>query len=241
MNYRIRTETLKESNEFLRYLWAIFEREFGKCAWQFIPHKIGAERKVFFGFMDIGLACTFEVSIIYHKRGCIEELILDPRDASLEESVIGKINECIKQASRYQTLDKSYYKTKATLKSYNRLLHYEGQHFIIAPATEEGYSSISFTVSAFSESQAIEMLQHKLQILINLLSVETKTIYTFRLNEKNKDLKLDLLGEIYLNSPKDITDEESLEHIIDNIAFNKISKEFKQYIDLFLDPHFIIT
>lgn len=241
MNYRIRTESLTESNEFLRCLWAIFEKEFGKCAWQFMPQKIGAERKVFFGFMDIGLACVFEVSIIYYKKGCIEELILEPRDAPLEESAIEKINECIKQASNYQTYEKSYYNVKATLKSYNRLLHYHGQHFIIKPASDERCSSISFTVSAFNESQAIEVLQQKLQILINLLSVETKSIYTFRLNEKNKDLELGMSEEIYLNSPKDITDEESLEHVIENISFNKISKEFKQYIDAFLEPRFIMT
>lgn len=240
MNYKIRIESLKESNEFLRCLWAIFEKEFGKCAWQFMPQKIGAERKVFFGFMDIGLKTVFEVSIIYHKKGCIEELILVP-DSSIEEFEIKKVHECIKQASNPNTFKKSYFKVNATIKNYNRILRYEGQHFLIEPSENERCSTITFNVSAFNQSQAIEVIKQKLQVLINLLSVETKSIYTFRLDEKNKHLELDMSEEIYLSSPENITEEESFEYSIKNQKFNKISKEFKQYIDKFLDPHFIMT
>lgn len=147
--------------------------------------------------MDIGLATGFEVSVIYHKKGCIEELILEPRNASLIE------------------------------KTYNRLLRYEGEHFTIEPTTDERNTSIRFNVSAFNESQAVEEFKQKLQILINLLSVETKSIYTYRLNGKNKNLELGNSEEIYVKSPIVLTNEETSEHIIEGIVFNKISKEFE--------------
>lgn len=179
---------------------------------------------------------------IYHKKGCMEELILEPRNASiLKVSLIEKINECIKRASNYKTVEKSYYKVNATIKSYNRLLRYEGEHFTIEPTTDERNTSIRFNVSAFNESQAVEEFKQKLQILINLLSVETKSIYTYRLNGKNKILELGNSEEIYFKSPIDLTNEETSEHIIEGIVFNKISKEFEKYLDILLDPHFTMT
>ena len=51
----------KESNDFLRCLWANIRKEFGKIAWNLLPLKV--ENKIFVGYCDIGLDKALEVTL----------------------------------------------------------------------------------------------------------------------------------------------------------------------------------
>ena len=63
----IKLEENKESNMFLRALWANLDRKYGKCAWHFQPNRDGKKKIIDLGYMDIGSGGLYNVCIHYKK------------------------------------------------------------------------------------------------------------------------------------------------------------------------------
>jgi hypothetical protein len=89
----IKTTSRKESNRFLRAVWAQVRSEFGKCAWQYLPDKNGASQFIRFGFADLGEA-TLEVGVTYAQRDCITELHFEEAGNPFDD----RLRACIARA-----------------------------------------------------------------------------------------------------------------------------------------------
>ena len=84
----------KESNDFLRCLWANIRKEFGKIAWNLLPLKV--ENKIFVGYCDIGLDKALEVTLKAKIKGCLSSIIFSiPDEMSNKEQIESRLKGCI--------------------------------------------------------------------------------------------------------------------------------------------------
>lgn len=88
--------TNKDSNDYLRRLWAIIRKEFGKMAWNFTPLK--ANNTVYLGFADINAREPAEFRLVYSKKGCLKSIVVN----SVAPDFACKMERCLKMAIKEQ-------------------------------------------------------------------------------------------------------------------------------------------
>lgn len=185
MIFDIRIEDIRESNEFLKRLWCSLEQEFGECAWLYIPIKNGQNNTINFGFVDLRINLPLEVSINYIKKGSIEKLVFKTQDEKpLNDVIVDRISNCVKKALKEQ-VEKNVYTIEVAIRSYNKLLPYIGDNFSINPSESIGVSILQFSIEAYDVKQAHLEIVEKMDVLIDLLAVDTNQIFTHRI--RNND------------------------------------------------------
>jgi hypothetical protein len=173
---------VKESNEFLRSLWAEMAREFGKCGWQYMPYKNKQTKTITFGFMDLGVSILM-VGITYKNNGSIIKLFFgytgtkyeyrgeEEEDLKKESELGQRLEKVVRKARRGMGKFKDFI-TTPTIQSLFPLSSYEGQNFkteIVA----DSITKIYFPISAYDENQVEGKITHKTNQLMDFLSVET--------------------------------------------------------------------
>ncbi len=218
MEFHIGINDNYESNLFLRALWSNFRQHYGKFGWEFMPHKIGKENRISFGFSNIG-----EVGIYYKKKGCIDRLYFDTsEDSATVEGIIVK------------SLDQYKKPNQKTLKSSVNGLHegacFLGANFRIHPAGEKK-TNIYVTVHGFDDNDIQVEHSKKLRELLSFLAVETNLPFWGEMN-LFEDLVVDQTEE-HFNSDLEWIDGLNLN---DEGSFI-VSKNGKDFIDFILDNH----
>lgn len=159
-----------ESNEYLRALWAKFRTVYGKCAWQFMPHKHGQSKTVHFGFMDIGLGSSFEVSINYERKGIIKSINLESSLPREQLDLVSSLCSGLSQSSHKEpfiissVLDSQLPSFAPVVGNGYRIFH-----------RDSGESVLEVQVLAFDHHDAVHIAACKLQNICDLLAVFTNS------------------------------------------------------------------
>ncbi|WP_349346280.1 hypothetical protein [Priestia megaterium] len=222
----IGTKSVRESNEFLRCLWAEMSKEFGKCGWHYAPYKDGQKQKIIFGFMDINQEKPLEVGVTYKEKGTINNIYFLYSHEG---------NEIVKGTELYNKLRKVIKVTKEgvgklglgignmAVHSYVPLRSYQGNNFAI-DAMVNGKTKISCVVKAYDENQSRGYLRQKVSQIADFLSVET--------NAPFRSPKKPSMDEIISFQEESFQEDENF---INDLSIKGdylvISKEGKKFID----------
>lgn len=164
----------KESNKFLRAFWAGLRGKYGKCAWNFIPHKDGNKKNVFLGFMDIGVPNhLLRVSVDYKTKGCVKNLIIANDKGEIDCSIKNEIIEISKSAKNAVEISFSYYLRFKPL--HGLLLDYKGENFEIG--MNKGHNTLFIRVKAYDEADAKSKLNEARSRILALLAVLTNSAF----------------------------------------------------------------
>ncbi|MCM3705204.1 hypothetical protein M3205_05625 [Cytobacillus firmus] len=224
----------KESNEFLRSLWSQMAKEFGKCAWQYMPHKNKQTKTITFGFMDIGVSVLM-AGITYKNNGSIIKLFFgysgtkyeyrgEQEEELTRESELGqRLVRVVKRARRGVRKYDDYYAIP-TIKSLFPLSSYEGDNFKTQLVADD-ITKIYFPVSAYDENQVEGKITQKTNQVMDFLSVETNVPFwiTSSPDIEGQETKV-LAAEVY--QEPDFIDGFSVKD-----GYLTISEEAKDFLD----------
>lgn len=184
MQYAIGTKSVSESNQFLRCLWAEFRKNFGGCAWNYIPYKDGKSNAIHFGYADIGIGEPINVTIKYKERGAISNLILESEHILLSD-VQERISKSVTTAKKkyfYPSLfnNSTVIKVSSPWNGFSDYVmsKYEGKHFRLIPG-HGGKIEIHLSIMAFDEIDAATISIKLCHEVLHILTVCTNLIFDF--------------------------------------------------------------
>ncbi len=155
----------EESNELLRAIWAECRRAFGKCAWQYIPHREGQRHLIHLGFANIGVGVV-GVSILYQKRGVARKIIFsEPEGSDIDDSVMSELERVVRRAVEKEAETYTLYGQFRTAFS---IRFYKGESFAVK-SLQERRGLFAFQVRGFdrvdAEAEGIKFLNAVLDFL----------------------------------------------------------------------------
>jgi hypothetical protein len=167
----------EESNTFLRALWAEFRQSFGKCAWQYSPRKDGQNKRVYFGYVDIGIGSkSLSVSISYKQKGVIKEIFFKENFGEFSQENRQKILNSVDKARKNKN-NLETYQFKSIFESNSlAITSYCGFHFKI-DIVNDVTNSILFEAKGFDEVDAATEAKRMLVKILDFLSVCTNSIF----------------------------------------------------------------
>lgn len=184
MQYVIGTKTISDSNLFLRCLWAEFRKNFGSCAWNYIPFKDGESNTIHFGYADIGIGKPINITIKYKEKGSVSNLIIESED-ELASHELENISKCVNFAKAHFASPLSF--TFATFikainfsNGYSNYVasKYEGKYFSLFPGNE-GKMQLRLAIMAFDKTDAETTLNKLSNEILHILTVCTNLIFEF--------------------------------------------------------------
>lgn len=171
----------EKANQFLRRLWAEFRKDFGKCAWQYTPHKIGKANLIFLGMMDIGISeGALQVEISYEKKGTIKNISFDFISQKPSNHRIREINEQIKviietSKTKLNQISECFFET-GVVSLFQALGYYRGEAFI-THLSQGNKFNLSISTLGYDEIDAQTECKSKILKFLDLLSVETNSCF----------------------------------------------------------------
>lgn len=168
---------IKQSNKFLRKLWALFNEEFGKCSWQYSPFKIGKYQQICFGMADIK-DYNLEISILYKNKGSITKIIFESSDGNkLDEKMRDTLNKLVKYAKENYEKKEAFF-FKASIISNYVFSNYETQcQSMQIFGLKNKSSNLFFSVSAYDHNQASGKAIEFINETLDFLSIETNLMF----------------------------------------------------------------
>jgi hypothetical protein len=170
---------LLDTNSFLRALWAQMRKEFGKCAWNYQPHKEGEQQLIFLGFVDVGLERTISVSLKYRTKTTLSavrfaEEFDQPLDAKSE---LGRrLTAVVRTAMDSRTVPSEFGLQVAVEGLRTTVAPYRGDWFKLEPGPAR-QMALSLRVRAFDRSDAEAEVLRRLPLVLDVLAVETNHLY----------------------------------------------------------------
>ena len=86
----------KETNDFLRCLWARMAATFGKLAWQYSPLRIG--NTIIVGIACIGENTHLNIKLTYKQKGCVASIDFDTEGTYDHDTLHRQLKKCVKEA-----------------------------------------------------------------------------------------------------------------------------------------------
>jgi hypothetical protein len=171
----------EEANQFLRRLWAEFRKEFSKCAWQYIPHKIGEANLIILGMMDIGIPeGVLQVEISYLKKGTIKTISFDFISQKPSNNRIRELNKKIKiiiETSKIKLNQTSKFFFKiGVISLFQALGYYKGEAFTTYFSNGNKFN-LSIATLGYDELDAQTECKRKILGCLDLLSIETNSCF----------------------------------------------------------------
>jgi len=222
--YRLNYSSNNDSNEFLRCLWSILRKNFGKAAWNLLPFKVADKKFVHFGYIDLGKIANTSTNVkcTYSKKGCLNTITFENNDLIDENEFIKLLNSSIDESKNFKNLKKKFI---CYIEFDNTIQFQEtkGNHFTIEN------NIFSFNIIGYDETDAKTFANSNIRFLSRILSFD---------NLKFINLKNTGISELRNNREIIITDYEtgaSSSHIIsDELKKLKVSNYISRYIDNFL-------
>ncbi|WOZ81455.1 HEPN domain-containing protein [Segatella hominis] len=169
----------KESNDFLRCLWANIRKEFGKIAWNLFPLKV--ENKIFVGYCDIGLDKALEVTLKAKIKGCLSSIIFSiPDEMSNKEQIESRLKGCITKTRH----GLGQYKIWGLSCSLNKSANFgkvEGVSFSILG------NKLSIKVKAYDEIDAKTMIMSLIKTICAYMSLDVMEYICVGTSANNSD------------------------------------------------------
>ena len=186
MKITVGIDEQEKANLFLRALWAELRKSFTKFSWSYFPSKDGKQNKVFFGFLNLGLDSTIDISINYKKKGGIKEIFFDGVEVNSVEGL--KISKAVKNALQIYLNPEGYYCISVFVKSlYFPISFYKGTFFKVIPMNETEFE-LTLMIYAYDEIDTKSISKIIFNNVIDILSVETNQCF-WLINNKRDNLR----------------------------------------------------
>lgn len=154
----------KESNDFLRCLWARMSAVFGKIAWQTMPTRM--ETTIFVGAASLAEGLSVEVVINYKIRGAVSSISFSPC-GSYDASVLkAQLCRCVQEALGYRRFLKEF-RFRLELDRHFSFEEAKGKRFLLKD------NSLEVTVDGFDEEDASSLFKSYAFQICNLLTYDT--------------------------------------------------------------------
>ncbi len=229
MIFNVEIHDNEEANKFLRKRWAEFRREFGKCAWNYIPHRIGQDNTIIFGMMDIGIPeGVLQVDIFYLRKGTIQTISFDFIDKNPTQDRANELQKIIQaiictSKSSFNQPDKFWFQT-IICGLYKPLGYYKGEAFS-THSSQENRFNFKIATTGYDRIDAQTEFRSKILRCLDLLSIETNSSFYID----------DLLSKLKQDTDNEEIFMQDLEWIDDYPITNKklrLSKAGKKILDL---------
>lgn len=149
--------TNKDSNDYLRRLWAIIRREFGKLAWNYMPDK--DNNTVFLGYADIGLGKSVEFTLTYKQKGCLKEICVNGLPS---EDIAAKMESCLTLAKKVPKPE--WFTFAFFISPQCDFKEFKGKHFYL------NGNKIAYSVIGYDSIDAKYVFADRMKIVCAILS-----------------------------------------------------------------------
>lgn len=103
ISYDLNYTSNKESNDFLRCLWARIYEQTGRIGWEYMPYKDSSKNEVFLGLCSIeGIEREVAVSCKYGQRGCLTSISFSCNENNDEKLLEKVLTTCVEEARQYK-------------------------------------------------------------------------------------------------------------------------------------------
>ena len=214
----------KETNDFLRCLWARMAATFGKLAWQYSPLRIG--NTIIVGIACIGENTHLNIKLTYKQKGCVASIDFDPEGTYDHDTLHRQLKKCVNEA----LLPEKYIRKVFGKGKLDKCISFQKKsrkNFSI-----EG-DTITIKVLGYDDEDCATMFQAQIHQVCNFLTFDTLRYIT---------LSNTLTGEIRQNhnfitrlidsKTGEVTGEVEKNKMYQNLV---ISDRMADYIDSYLD------
>ncbi len=137
---QLKLSSLRDSNLFLRALWASLRDRFGRLGWQYTPRRTGSQQLIRFGWMSLGTTAPtgIEVSIRYRQAGVIRAVQFDLQHGvqGIHPDIEQILRTCVKEAiERKEQPGKHFLSTQVRTFPQIPLARYRGRNWYCGPLT----------------------------------------------------------------------------------------------------------
>ena len=222
--FSIGLKSNKETNDFLRCLWARMTATFGKLGWLYSPFKIG--NTIFVGKASIEGDIVFDVKLGYKQCGCLSTISFAPSGSFNSLELKRRLKKCVEDALQYKTFIRRVMYQSFLDKNLSFNIH-KGRNFIL-----DG-NSLSFFVDGFDDVDCKSFFKVQLQQVCNLLSFDTLRYTTVtgspieEIREKHNE-KISLLDA----ETEEVYDEWEKNSVYQNL---EVTESISNYIDSYLE------
>ncbi|NJC28267.1 DUF6998 domain-containing protein [Neolewinella antarctica] len=234
MEFELANDDIESSNNQMKNIWSIIERESSKYGWHYQPFKLKGSRLINFGSLYLD-GENYEVSVKYKRKYIVSELVFEGLNKKSPNFHL--IKNAIRESKDPNT--KLYEMVKYICCTNGSIRNYKSNNFTISATNIENVNKITIINAGISKESCGENLSRIFRELLCVLSAVTNSyIYEFDhtvnipreiiLNENNfLDENVDTLtGENYGDGDHLRITRKSLE-IINRICEKKISSEDK--------------
>lgn len=229
---------LLESNNFLRAFWAELRNRFGKCDWNYQPHKDGTSQTIFLGWADINQEQVIPISLTYSQKTIVSGIHFGGQFGKpIDEG--SELGQQLKDA-----VDKAYHRrnnpdTKIlqvpVSSLYRSLAPYSGQWFKVSP-DQHPISLLSIKIKAFDKIDAEAEFLRISSYFLDVLSVETNSLFWLSGQENRQDITFETESEeptcVEINTF--VSDEEWMDDVPHCNGYLLISSQSVQFLDRIL-------
>lgn len=178
---QLKLSSLRDSNLFLRALWASLRDRFGRLGWQYTPRRTGSQQLIRFGWMSLGTTAPtgIEVSIRYRQAGVIRAVQFDLQHGlqDIHPDIEQILRTCVKEAiERKEQPGKHLLSTQVKTFPHVPLAHYRGRNWYCGPLTS-GETEIGIAVRGFDDADLRHEFAVRLVPLIDALSCMTNAAF----------------------------------------------------------------
>ena len=222
--FSIGLKSNKETNAFLRCLWARMTATFGKLGWLYSPFKTG--NTIFVGKASIEGDIVFDVKLGYKQCGCLSTISFAPSGSFNSLELKRRLKKCVEDALQYKAFIRRVMYQSFLDKNLSFNIH-KGRNFIL-----DG-NSLSFFVDGFDDVDRKSFFKVQLQQVCNLLSFDTLRYTTVtgspieEIREKHNE-KISLIDA----ETEKVYDEWEKNSVYQNL---EVTESISNYIDSYLD------
>lgn len=223
----------KDSNLFLRALWAVLHSRYERLGWNYTPRRSGEDQRISFGWMSLGLgeSGSIGVSIEYKNKGIIENICFEIEDCKdfLCSELSNGLQDAVTEAKRNMTKPiKRKIITFVTTSTETPLAAYRGQNWWCLPV-KGNLMEIGIDVLGFDEADRGQEFIIRLDKLLDALSFMTNALFIRAENLSATDRREPESVNTYLIE-EDWLDDYSIEDEKLRLSHNQV-----QYCDRLVD------
>lgn len=214
----------KETNDFLRCLWARIAATFGKLAWQYSPFKTG--NTIFVGMASIGENILLNIKLTYKQKGCLAIIDFAPSGTFDHDTLHSQLKKCVKEALQPEKyIRKVFYKGKL-----DKCISFQKKsrkNFVI-----EG-DTLTLKVFGYDDEDCKTMSKAQFLQVCNFLTFDT-TRYITLSNTLTEELRENhnFLAKLKDGDTGEVIGEMEKNKMYQNLI---VSDKMADYIDSFLD------
>lgn len=229
---------LVESNNFLRALWAELRYRFGKCAWLYQPHKVGKSQTIFLGWADINQKQSIPISLTYSQKSIVSGIYFGALSGEhIEEaSNLGQqLKDAVNKAYQHRNNPDTVILQVPVSSLHSSLAYYSGEWFEISPK-QHPFFLLTIKLKAFDEIDAEAEVLRLSSYVLDVLSVETNSLFWLLSQEESQDIASDIEPEELLCPTINtfVGDEKWMEDIPHCNEYLVISSQAVQFLDRIL-------